>query len=303
MATATSTFSTRPSPGPAPSTFVSSRRFLAASALLALGVMCLGLLACLVFVSQVIHARDQEVVYSDFRSALANAVAPAGQVSVDGVLLAPGDPVAVMTIPVIGLQEVVLEGTSSTVTQSGPGHKRDTVLPGQAGTSVIFGRQAAYGGPFAEIHRLEPGSTITVATGQGEHEYSVIGVRRSGDPVLPALESGQGRLTLVTGSGPRFMPDDILRVDAALMTPAQPAPPRVLGPVSLDPAEAAMQGDPTALVPTLLWAQVLLVACLGAVWSMARWGRWQTWLVALPVLLFVGISLANDSLRLLPNLL
>ncbi|MFM9135808.1 MAG: class E sortase, partial [bacterium] len=280
-----------------------TRRFIAASALLTLGALCLGLLVCLVFVSQVIHARDQEVIYSDFRSALANALAPVGQTTIEGAPLAPGDPVAVLQIPVLGVQEVVLEGTTSTVTQSGPGHKRDTVLPGQAGTSVIYGRQASYGGPFGQISLLEPGSTINVVTGQGEHQYSVIGVRRAGDPVLPPLEAGQGRLTLVTGDGPRYMPNDILRVDAALVSPVQPAPARFVTAASLDPSELAMSGDPAALVPALLWAQLLLIAAVGTVWLLMRWGRWQAWLVAVPVLLFVGISLANDVLRLLPNLL
>lgn len=282
---------------------VASPRFILGSGLLILGALCLGFLATLVVVSPVLHARDQEVIYSDFRYDLANALAPVGQVDLEGALLQPGDPVGVLIIPSIGVQEVVLEGTTSTVTQSGPGHKRDTVLPGQAGTSVIFGRQASYGGPFGDLERLEPGATITVITGQGEHQYAVIGVRRAGDPTLPPLEPGQGRLTLLTADGPRYMPTDLLRVDAMLMTDAQPIPSRVLGPASLDPAEGAMQGDPEALVPTLLWAQLLLIAAVGTVWLAIRWGRWQTWLVAVPVLLFVGISLANDAIRLLPNLI
>lgn len=280
-----------------------TRRFVVASALLTFGALCLGLLLCLVFVSQVIHARDQEVIYSDFRSALANALAPVGQTTIEGAPLAPGDPIGVLQIPVLGVQEVVLEGTTSTVTQSGPGHKRDTVLPGQAGTSVIYGRQASYGGPFGQISLLEPGSTITVVTGQGEHQYSVIGVRRAGDPVPPPLETGQGRLTLVTADGPRYMPDDILRVDAALVSPAQAAPARFVTAASLDPSELAMAGDPAALVPALLWAQLLLLAAVGTVWLLMRWGWSQAWLVAVPVLLFVSVSLANDVLRLLPNLL
>lgn len=279
-----------------------TRRFLIASALLSLGVLSLGLLFCLVFVSQVIHARDQEVIYTDFRSALANALAPVGQTDVEGGLLMPGDPVAVIQIPVLGMQEVVLEGTTSTVLQSGPGHKRDTVLPGQPGTSVILGRQAAYGGPFGDIHRLEAGSRITVITGQGEHQYAVIGVRRAGDPTLPPLEPGQGRLTLVTADGPRYMPTDVLRVDAALLSTPQPSPPRVITAAVLDSAELPMHGDPAALVPTLLWLQVMLIAVIATVWMLIRWGRWQAWMVGAPVLLFVGVQVANDALRLLPNL-
>lgn len=282
---------------------IQSPMFLVASVLLIFSVLALGFLANLLIVSQLVHARDQEVLYSDFRSELANAVAPVGQTDVNGAILRPGAPVAVLAIPDLGLQEVVVEGTTSTVTQSGPGHKRDTVLPGQAGTSVIYGRQAAFGGPFGQLEILQPGMVITTTTGQGPAEYRVIDVRRPGDPLPPALQPGQGRLTLVTAMGPRFMPTDLLRVDAELITPAQPTPPRVITAAALDPAEQAMAGDPAGLVPLLLWLQLLLVVAVATVWLVIRWGRWQAWLVAAPIVFFAGIMASMSALRLLPNLL
>lgn len=282
---------------------IQSPIFLVASALIIFSVLALGFLANLLIVSQLTHARDQEVLYSDFRSELANAIAPVGQTDVNGALLRPGAPVAVLEIPDIGLKEVVVEGTTSTVTQSGPGHKRDTVLPGQPGTSVIYGRQAAFGGPFGQLEILQPGMVITATTGQGPAEYRVTAVRRPGDPVPPALAQGQGRLTLVTALGPRFMPTDLLRVDAELVTQAQPAPPRILTPASLDPAEQAMAGDPAGLVPLLLWLQLLLVAAVATVWLVVRWGRWQAWLVAAPIVFFAGVMASMSALQLLPNLL
>ena len=283
--------------------FVQSPMFLAASALLTLAILCLGFLANLLIVSQLVHARDQEVLYSDFRSELANAIAPVGQTDVNGALLRPGAPVAILEIPDLGMREVVVEGTTSTVTQSGPGHKRDTVLPGQPGTSVIYGRQAAFGGPFGQLEILQPGMTIVATTGQGPAEYRVVGVRRPGDPLPAPVEAGQGRLTLVTAMGPRFMPTDLLRVDADLVTPAQPAPARVLTAASLDPAEQAMAGDPAGLVPLLLWLQLLLVVAVATVWLVIRWGKWQAWLVAAPIVFFAGIMASMSALRLLPNLL
>ena len=208
-----------------------------------------------------------------------------------------------MEIPDIGLQEVVVEGTTSTVTQSGPGHKRDTVLPGQAGTSVIYGRQAAFGGPFGQLEILQPGMTIVATTGQGVAEYRVIGVRRPGDPIPALLQSGEGRLTLVTAMGPRFMPTDLLRVDAELVSQVQPSPPRVITPASMDPAEQAMAGDPEGLVPLLLWLQVLLAVAVATVWLVLRWGKWQAWLVAAPIFFFAGVMASMSAIRLLPNLL
>ena len=287
---------------PAPR-FMDSPMFLVASVLLILSCLCLGFLANLLVVSQLIHARDQEVLYSDFRSELANAIAPVGQTDINGALLQPGAAIAILEIPDIGLQEVVVEGTTSTVTQSGPGHKRDTVLPGQAGTSVIYGRQAAFGGPFGQLEILQPGMTIVATTGQGVAEYRVIGVRRPGDPIPALLQSGEGRLTLVTAMGPRFMPTDLLRVDAELVSQVQPSPPRVITPASMDPAEQAMAGDPEGLVPLLLWLQVLLAVAVATVWLVLRWGKWQAWLVAAPIFFFAGVMASMSAIRLLPNLL
>ena len=287
---------------PAPR-FMDSPMFLVASVLLIFSCLCLGFLANVLVVSQLIHARDQEVLYSDFRSELANAIAPVGQTDINGALLQPGAAIAILEIPDIGLQEVVVEGTTSTVTQSGPGHKRDTVLPGQAGTSVIYGRQAAFGGPFGQVEILQPGMTIVATTGQGVAEYRVIGVRRPGDPIPALLQSGEGRLTLVTAMGPRFMPTDLLRVDAELVSQVQPSPPRVITPASMDPAEQAMAGDPEGLVPLLLWLQVLLAVAVATVWLVLRWGKWQAWLVAAPIFFFAGVMASMSAIRLLPNLL
>jgi LPXTG-site transpeptidase (sortase) family protein len=94
---------------------------------------------------------------------------------------------AVLEIPALDLHEVVFEGTTSGVLQDGPGHRRDTVFPGQEGTSVIMGRQATYGGPFGRLDVLQPGEPFTITTGQGAHTYHVTGVRREGDPQPPPL--------------------------------------------------------------------------------------------------------------------
>ncbi|MGI9196706.1 MAG: sortase [Candidatus Nanopelagicales bacterium] len=282
---------------------LASRQFIIVGALLALGALSVGFLVNLVIVSQLVHARDQEVLYSDFRSQLANAIAPVGQTDVNGALLVPGAAVAVLEIPDLGMREVVVEGTTSTELESGPGHKRDTALPGQAGVSVIYGRQAAFGGPFGQLEILQPGTKILATTGQGQAEYEVIDVRRPGDPVPPPLEAGAGRLTLVTAMGPRYMPSDVLRVDAALVTDPQAAPVRVLTAAAMDPAEQAMAGDPAGLVPLLLWLQLLLVVVVATVWLVLRWGRWQAWLVAIPVCVYVGVMASMSAIRLLPNLM
>lgn len=268
-----------------------------------LSALLLSIVAELTIVGSLRQVRDQDTLFAELRRQLAEATAPVGQVGVDGALVAPGDPVALLRIPRLGLEQVVVEGTTSTVLMSGPGHRRDTVLPGQAGTSVVFGRQAAYGGPFGALDELVAGDSLEVATGQGEYTFTVTGLRRPGDPQPTPPKAGEARLTLVTADGPPYLPSSTVRLDAALVGEAAPVPARVVGPGSLAAAERPMEGDPSAWIPLAFWLQALLIAAAGAVWLHGRWGRWQAWVVGAPVLATVGLATATQVARLLPNLL
>ena len=108
------------------------------------------------------QSRDQQLLYGQFRTELAEATAPVGPVT------PPGDPVALLTIPPLGVEQVVVEGTASGDLLAGPGHLRDTVLPGQAGTSVVFGRAATYGAPFQDVPEPAARRPISVVMAQGQ---------------------------------------------------------------------------------------------------------------------------------------
>lgn len=248
------------------------------------------------------HDRDQAELHDELRRELALSTAPVGPVDEAGEPFAAGTPMALLEIPSLGLTEVVGEGTDAGTLRSGPGHRRDTVLPGQQGPSVISGRRAAYGGPFVSIGLLRGGDQIVVTTGQGRHTYRVLGVRRAGDPLPPAPAEGQGRLTLMTADGPPFLPTDVVRVDAELTSAVQQTP-AGLPPNSLPAGEEAMAGDASALVPLVLWGQLLLAAAVAAVWVRHRLGGWQAWVIGLPVLVAVGMQAADQAAALLPNLL
>lgn len=268
-----------------------------------LGVLLIGFVADLAVVGSLRHARDQRTAYARLRADLANATAPVGQTGNDGALLRLGTPVALLEIPQLGVREVVLEGTTSGVLRSGPGHRRDTPLPGQPGAVEIFGRRAAFGGPFTDLPRLAPGDMLSVTTGQGTFVYRVIDLRLAGDPEPPALRAGAGRLTLVTAAGRRYLPDGTLRVDADLVTTPQPPGVRVFGTDRLPAAERAMGTEPAAWVAVVLWGEALLLAALALTWARSRWSRWQSWVAAVPVLGFLGVAVAGEVARLLPNLL
>ncbi|HJQ48872.1 MAG TPA: sortase [Amycolatopsis sp.] len=275
---------------------------IAGHALTIVGVLALSLLLQLALIGRLQHNRDQDRNFAEFRSQLANATAPVASLDSGGHLLASGTPVAVLSIPKLGVEEVVGEGTSSGALKSGPGHLRDTVLPGQVGVSVVLARRAAYGGPFQRIGRLTRGDLITVTTGQGVHQFRVLGVRHANDPQVAAPGKTEGRLTLVTADGPPYLPTDVVRVDAQLVTQAVATNGR-LPTYALPDSEQLMAGDEGALVPIVGWALVLLLAAGGVVYTHQRLGVWQAWVIGVPVLGALGLAVADSIASLLPNLL
>ena len=279
-------------------------RLAVSTAILILGASLLGFGVWMAFGSRLYYDRVQHDAYANFRAELAQAIAPTGPTDPlnPNQLLAAGTPVAVLSVPEIGLNAVVLEGTSGDVLEGGPGHLRDTQLPGQLGYSEIYGRRTAYGGPFANLASLNPGQVFTVTTGQGVTRYRVLDVRRTGD-VVPQLTPGKGRLVLATADGPPFAPTGVVRIDADTITPAKPAPAMVITSSDIGSSELLFGTESIAWVPLVLWGQGLVLAAAGTAWLGLRWGRWQTWTVAVPVLGYLGLGVADQIARLLPNLM
>jgi sortase A len=244
-------------------------------------------------------ARGQQLRYSELRETLA-----AGTTKTGGAI-DPGTPIALIAAPRIGLRQVVVEGTAAEDLRAGPGHRRDSPLPGQAGTSVIYGRTIMFGAPFLRVRILRPGDVITVVTGQGTFTYSVDGVRRAGDPLPDQVPAGGGRLTLISAEGVSWRsgwaPNQLLYVDATLQ--GKPAPDEGGRPTVIPTQETAMVGDPSAWTSLVLWLQGLAVSTLGASWSLARWGRAQTWLTFIPLILATLWGATDSALQLLPNVM
>ena len=289
---------------PAAQRRIPAAQVVLSSAVLSLAASLLGFAVWIMAGSHLYYDRVQHDAYATFRTELAQAIAPTGPTDPANPkqLLTPGSPVAILTIPEIGLNAVVLEGTSGAVLEGGPGHLRDTQLPGQVGFSEILGRRAAYGGPFARLSSLSPGQVFSVTTGQGVFRYRVLDVRRAGDPV-PTVSSGQVRLILATADGPAFAPAGVVRIDANLISKPQPAPAMVVSAADIEPSELVLGVDSLAWAQLVLWGQGLVLAAAGMGWLGSRWGRWQTWAVAVPVLGYFGLEVADQITRLLPNLM
>jgi sortase A len=271
---------------------------IVSSAATMVALVCLWVAGQLLWFGGISESRDQQLLYAQLRGELAAATAPVGPVT------PVGDPVALLTIPHLGVQQVVVEGTASGDLLAGPGHLRDTVLPGQVGTSVVLGRAATYGAPFGHLPELRNGDRISVVMAQGQLVFRVIGVRHAGDPLPQPPAAGVARLTLVTAEGSgRFgdmAPGRAVYVDAQAKK-GFPAPSGL--PTSVPHPETVMATDPGAL-PLLVLSLALLVALtLGVVSARQRWSAVRVWVVACAPAVALAWFTTDVVMRLLPNLM
>ena len=252
-------------------------------------IVCLWVVGQMLFLSSFAENRSQELLYGELPGR--RWPAPPHR----SVRPRPsGDPVATLSIPRLGVYQVVVEGTASGDTLAGPGHLRKTVLPGQAGTSVVYGRAATYGGPFRDLGKLRPGDDIDVVMAQGEVHFKVVNVRRAGDPYSQPLAAGGARLDLGTaeGSGPLACPHARARWSTSTPTHRKGfIPPSGLPETVPDP-EQIMHSDHGAFPLLALHLALLLAATLGVVVARQRWSAPLVWIVAAPVA--VALAWSDD---------
>jgi sortase A len=105
-----------------------------------------------------IHGMDERIAFLAAREA---ASAP------------PGAALGTLRIPAIGLRFELVQGTSEASLALGPGHYRETDLPGEGGTVAIAGHRTTYLAPFRDINQLAPGEPISLAMPYGTFTYLV----------------------------------------------------------------------------------------------------------------------------------
>jgi LPXTG-site transpeptidase (sortase) family protein len=157
-------------------------------------------------------ARAQDTLRSTFERSLGRedgATEPAGPIL-------PGRAYAEIRIPEIGLDMIVVQGTTYGQLKKGPGHYVDTADPWDAtGRVGIAGHRTTYLAPFFSLDELGRGDRIALVTTRGTFRYEV---RRAF--VVP--EEGSGRVlrqterpTLVlTTCNPRYASYERLIVTA-----------------------------------------------------------------------------------------
>jgi sortase A len=85
-------------------------------------------------------------------------------------------------IPKIGLDTVVVEGTTQSALRAGAGHYVDSPLPCGDGNVAIAGHRVTFGHPFKRMAELGPGDEIFLDTPVGSCTYRVATVPSPVDP-------------------------------------------------------------------------------------------------------------------------
>lgn len=259
-----------------------------ARVLLLLALFMLGFVVYMFGLSSVAENRVQNTLFTSFVYPLSNATAPVGSGT-------EGDAVAVLSIPKLGLNNVVVvEGTASGDLSRGPGHVVASALPGQAGVCVIYGKVATFGAPFAHLMRLNRGDLITLIAAQGPATYKVSSF---GDDSHPAPDTTPNRLVLMTANS-NTSPNAAVQLTADLQTEPQANP----GHRPAVPAnQKILANDVASLIPLMLWSQALLLVSIGGSVAAHFWSRWPAYLCAAPVVIAVAWNVYENLAGLLPN--
>jgi len=213
---------------------------------------------------------------------------------------AVGQPVGVIDIPKIGLDQVIVEGVQTPQLRTGPGHYPGTPLPGQVGNTAVAGHPTTYAHPFYNLNELHPGDQIVITTPQGIFVYAArrtLVVAPTDVGVLDPTVTPQ--LTLTT-CNPRFSASTRLVVRAALVRSLlfadvpPDSPPAAAGPTGPGADGLAGAAGGGAWPPVALWA-LGTVALAVAIWALGRRLRhpWVLWLpgavvVLVPLFFFFG---------------
>ena len=133
------------------------------------------------------HRLEQRFAMQNLPPALRQASAP----STD-----PDDVLTRVTAPAIGLDAIVVEGTTRDDLLVGPGHMKDTALPGENGNVVITGHRDTF---FRHIYELNKGDEILVERNGQTFHYEVTGKKIVQPTDLSvAKPTSDARLTLIT---------------------------------------------------------------------------------------------------------
>jgi sortase A len=130
----------------------------------------------------------------------------------------PGEAYAILRIPSIELNEVVVQGTGTEPLKKGPGHYRETADPwDDRGRVGIAGHRTTYGAPFWSLDRVGRGDDIYLRTEFGRFRYRVTGSRTILPTRTEVLNPTRKPSLVLTTCTPRFSAAQRLVVFAELV--------------------------------------------------------------------------------------
>jgi sortase A len=193
---------------------------------------------------------------------------------------AEGDPIGDIRIPVIGINQVVVEGTNTPDLRKGPGHYIGTPLPGQAGNAAIAGHRTTYGHPFYNLDSVKVGDPIVLTTLQGIFVYDTTKSSVVSPSDTSVVDNVLGNQLTLTTCNPRFSATTRLIVDATLahsqLFPNSGLPAAHL---KADPKSQSLAGDSNVeLTDTLFWGFVTAAVIAGILYGAYRFRR-RRWVI------------------------
>jgi sortase A len=144
----------------------------------------------------------------------------------DPRLAREGDALTRLEIPKLGVNVLVVQGTSLAALRAGAGHYPSTPLPGARGNVTIAGHRTTYGRPFNGIDRLRPGDLVILTTPVGRYTYKVSKPPWVVDPNDWSVAGpSKGYLLTLTSCHPKGSANHRIIVRAVL-TSSQPVRPK-----------------------------------------------------------------------------
>ncbi len=141
-----------------------------------------------------------------------------------GVVL-PGQAYALLKIPSIEVDEVVVQGTDTEALQRGPGHYDETDDPWEdRGRVGIAGHRTTYGAPFWDLDRVRRGDVVTLITEFGTFAYRVTRTEVIPPTRIGVLDPTKKPTLVLTTCTPRFSAAQRLIVYASLIAGRGDAP-------------------------------------------------------------------------------
>ena len=115
-----------------------------------------------------------------------------------------GEAMGRIVIPRLGLDDVLVDGTSESDLAKGPGLYAGDYLPGEGRLVYVAGHRTTFSAPFSQINLLRRGDSITIRMPYGTFRYIVSRHRIVAARDVAVLRSGHREQLILQSCHPRF---------------------------------------------------------------------------------------------------